>query len=168
VQRLVEEHGAVSTGFTVANGRNCSNAQDNTQVSPRPIRQAQTQEPKSVQGEGENLEASRSLGQTILEELDNRDRAYYYWSILAFILSFLPMLIAYPPWQLSGQYFPADYGNSAVHIQSLQVLNGSDQYVEMVYCIIVRVLVGGIGKAYFALVRFRDNLLSVTEHEKNI
>lgn len=114
--------------------------------------------------------SSLSLGEKILAELDRRDRAYYYWSILAFILSFLPMLIAYPPWAGwigPSYYYPADYGSSAVHISALSSLNGADPYIEMVYCVATRIAVGLVAKGYFALVRFRDNLLSTTENSRS-
>jgi hypothetical protein len=116
--------------------------------------------------------SSPSYGQQILNELDCRDNAYYYWSILAFVISFLPMLIAYPPWAgyfgTPTTYYPTPYGtgeNSAIHLQALSAVQGYDQYVEILYCVIVRVLVGLIGKGYFAMVRFRDNLLSITNHD---
>jgi hypothetical protein len=121
----------------------------------------------------EPVESSSLDGNKILAELDRRDQAYLYWSILAFIISFLPMLIAYPPWAgyfgTPTSYYPNPYGtgeNSAIHLQALSAFQGYDPYIEMVYCVIVRIAVGLIARGYFALVRFRDNLLCTIENSR--
>ena len=48
--------------------------------------------PEEVEPEERKEEQDRPRidGNAILAELERRDRAYYYWSILAFIFSFLP------------------------------------------------------------------------------
>ena len=77
------------------------------------------------------------------------------------------MVIAYPPWQLTGQYYPESYGtaeNSAIHLQALSIFNGYDPYIEILYCVGTRLAVGVIAKFYFAAVRYRDNLLSTLDN----
>jgi hypothetical protein len=112
----------------------------------------QGQEVLSEIGEEEQAR-SRIDGPALLSELNRRDTAYYRWSILALILSFLPFILAYPPWQFSGQFYASTYSN----LGGFQP--GQEPLVEVVRSVAVRVSLGCVSRFYFWLVATRDNVL---------
>jgi len=92
------------------------------------------------------------LGYRILAELDRRDKAYYYWTILATVFSFIPYMMVFPPFFGHGEYAPYLTGP----------LKGFEQYTEIALAVATRLFLGFIARFYFWLVTTRDNILSST------
>ena len=82
--------------------------------------------------------------------MEKRDRAYYYWSILATVFSFVPYMMVFPPFLNHGQYVPYLKG----------LLAGQEQYFEIGLAVSTRLVLGGIARFYFWLVETRDTVLS--------